>query len=291
MSDLMELICIIGRGGSGKTQASRALENFGYYRLDNIPIALLLDSVALFLRSNNKIQKLAIVINPQTAKEIKNFREVWSKIKEDKRINSMLWFLEASEEKLINRYEETKSGHPWSGGGESKNTLLESIRAEYSAINEFKSQSDLILDTSDFNVHQLRDFVERSCNIERQLKIDLISFGFKFGLPKNINLLFDVRFLDNPYYDPKLRSLSGLDEAVYKSVVNSDSAKNFLNKLCEMLDYLIPLYHNEGRIFLNIGIGCTGGQHRSVSITRYLHRYLSEKKLDVSIQHRDSKEW
>ena len=203
-------------------------------------------------------------------------------------MDSNLWIFRSSIKEILRRYSETKSKHPWLRPSEEK-TLKSVVLEEEKCLKSLQLISDLSIDTTSFNIHQLRDWVERACNVERKLKIEIISFGYKNGLPDNLNLLFDVRFLDNPYYNPLLRELSGLDDAVFKEVTSTEEAKQFLGKALDLLDYLIPLYHNENRIFLHIGIGCTGGQHRSVSISRFLADYLREKsQAFVSLTHRDA---
>lgn len=287
MRNDFQLIIITGLSGAGKSQVLHILEDSGFFCVDNLPPNLIPTLVDLCMNTDGKISQVALVSDIRSEEFLQNFRDVLNDLK--KIIPKyILLFLEADEEVLIRRYNETRRRHPLLKEGRS---ILESIRLERERLNDIRSLATYIINTSKTTTKELKEIVlqyieDFGYNLKINLNITIYSFGFKYGIPLDSHLIFDVRFLPNPFYDPNLRKLSGLDKEVKNFVLERKETQEFLNKLKNLLDFLIPLYQEEGKTYLNISIGCTGGRHRAVVIAEELKDYLSSKYY-VKVFHRD----
>jgi UPF0042 nucleotide-binding protein len=275
------IVIITGLSGSGKTVALRALEDSDFYCVDNLPIALI-DSFVSEVSKDREIKKIGIGIDIREKGFLSEINSVL-KILRDKYRTEIL-FLEAERDVLIRRFKETRRPHPlgWN--------IEEAIQTEKGRLAPLREAADRIVDTSSFTPHQLRQFITSLHKIQtgkKAMTVVLISFGFKLGTPQNIDLLFDARFLPNPNFVPELKLLKGTDKAVSDYVFKSQTAKAYVKKIKEFIDFLIPLYIKEGRSYLTIGIGCTGGNHRSPAIVEKLKGYIKKHPIDLSIVHRD----
>ena len=275
------IVIITGLSGSGKTVALRALEDSDFYCVDNLPITLI-DSFVSEVSKDREIKKIGIGIDIREKGFLSDVNSVL-KILRDKYRTEIL-FLEAERDVLIRRFKETRRPHPlgWN--------IEEAIQTEKGRLAPLREAADRIVDTSSFTPHQLRQFITSLYKIQtgkKAMTVVLISFGFKLGTPQNIDLLFDARFLPNPNFVPELKLLKGTDKAVSDYVFKSQTAKAYVKKIKEFIDFLIPLYIKEGRSYLTIGIGCTGGNHRSPAIVEKLKGYIKKHPIDLSIVHRD----
>lgn len=275
------IVIITGLSGSGKTVALRALEDSVFYCVDNLPITLI-DSFVSEVSKDREIKKIGIGIDIREKGFLSDVNSVL-KILRDKYRTEIL-FLEAERDVLIRRFKETRRPHPlgWN--------IEEAIQTEKGRLAPLREAADRIVDTSSFTPHQLRQFITSLYKIQtgkKAMTVVLISFGFKLGTPQNIDLLFDARFLPNPNFIPRLKLLKGTDKAVSDYVFKHQTAKAYVKKIKELIDFLIPLYVKEGRSYLTIGIGCTGGNHRSPAIVEKLKGYIKKHPIDLSIVHRD----
>ena len=275
------IVIITGLSGSGKTVALRALEDSDFYCVDNLPVALI-DSFVSEVSKDREIKKIGIGIDIREKGFLSEINTVL-KILRDKYRTEIL-FLEAERDVLIRRFKETRRPHPlgWN--------IEEAIQTEKGRLAPLREAADRIVDTSSFTPHQLRQFITSLYKIQtgkKAMTVVLISFGFKLGTPQNIDLLFDARFLPNPNFVPELKLMKGTDKAVSDYVFKSRTAKAYVKKIKEFIDFLIPLYIKEGRSYLTIGIGCTGGNHRSPAIVEKLKGYIKKHPIDLSIVHRD----
>jgi len=280
----ISIIIISGLSGSGKSTALKTLEDLGFFCIDNLPVLLLPKFVELSRNSIYDISRVALVMDARERSFIREFLPIVQRLrKEGCRIE--LIFLECNDDLLIQRFSETRRQHPLSGSG----SVREGINREREMLLQVKSEADRIIDSSELNVHQLRAlFEEYFINIsKRDMVVTIMSFGFKYGVPHDSDIVFDVRFLPNPYFVRELRALNGTDERVVDYVFKRDETQIFLEKLKEMLSFQIPLFEREGKSYLTISLGCTGGRHRSVAIADYLHNYFKGRKSRVYIIHRD----
>jgi UPF0042 nucleotide-binding protein len=275
------IVIITGLSGSGKTVALRALEDIDFFCIDNLPIAFI-DSFVSTISQNRETEKIGIGIDIREKGFLSEIPTVLKTLRNKYRTEIL--FLEAEKDVLLRRFKETRRPHPLEGN------IGEAIQVEKERLALLREAADRIIDTSSFTPHQLRQFVISLYRVQKGKKaitVVLISFGFKFGTPQNIDLLFDVRFLSNPNFVPELKPLKGTDKKVADYVFKKQEAKVFMNKIKELIDFLIPLYIKEGRSYLTIGIGCTGGNHRSPAIVEKLKSYLKKHPVDLSIVHRD----
>lgn len=284
MAYLQEIIVVSGRSGAGKTTASRALEDMGYFVVDNLPPQLLSDLLSLASASREKIGKIAVIIDARETEFLELMPKKWRELDDAKYIKKLL-FLDATDEQLISRYQETKRRHPLDNGQGLRSALL----VEQKMLEPIKEIATKEIFTDKLNAHELRNLIKREMMAfsDHHLNINLISFGFKNGVPSELDLCFDVRFLSNPYYHPELRPKSGLDQEVYDFVLALPSAKKFLDKVVDLIDFLYPLYQEEGKAGLTVAIGCTGGQHRSIALVEALCARFRPKYEGIMVMHRD----
>lgn len=278
---LQIIVIISGLSGSGKTVALRALEDSDFFCVDNLPVALI-DSFVSIITKNIEIKKIGISIDIREKGLLSGINEVLKDLKNKYRVEVI--FFEAENDVLLRRFKETRRPHPLGGN------IEEAIQIEKDRLSLLKEAADRIIDTSSFTPHQLRQLVSSRYRVQKGknlMAVVLVSFGFKFGPPQNIDLLFDVRFLPNPNFVPELKALKGTDKRVSDYVLKKQETKILMNKMRELFDFLIPLYIKEGRYCLTIGIGCTGGNHRSPAIVEKLRGYLRKHPVDMSIVHRD----
>lgn len=281
----LNIIIITGLSGSGKSTAISAFEDAGFYCVDNMPVALLPKFLELPIESDSEITGLAFVMDLREKSFLSSYSLVFDSLKK-KGHKFKILFLEANEETLLKRYSQTRRHHPLS----QNKSLLDGIRIEQKQLKELKITADKIIDTSRYNVHDLKsvinDIAQQSKNFA-PMRINILSFGFKYGTPHDAGLIMDVRFLANPYFVPELKAFDGKNREVKNYVLNNDEARRFLKKYLDLLDYLIPLYEKEGKAYLTIAVGCTGGRHRSVTITEALFEHIKKPGRQIIITHRD----
>ncbi|NLJ76436.1 MAG: RNase adapter RapZ [Peptococcaceae bacterium] len=280
-----KLVVVTGLSGAGKTQALHSLEDLGYYCIDNLPPALILKFADLCAQAANKINKIALGVDIRGGEFFNALFEVLYDLN-NRGIHYEILFLEASDETLVGRFKESRRRHPLSTYGE----VLEVIRKERSLLQELRGCANKIIDTSGLVPKQLKDeiaaiFADQTGH--PGLHVTVVSFGFKYGIPLDSDLVIDVRFLSNPHYQPELSNLTGNDRAVLDYVFKSPVTEKFMNKFIDFVEFLIPEYINEGKTTLAIAIGCTGGRHRSVALANRLGDILGNKKYRVTVRHRD----
>ena len=275
------IVILTGLSGSGKSIALRAFEDSGFFCVDNMPSSLIRKLVDLISRTPS-ISKIAVGVDIRERKFLSDFSETVSALRKKHKVEII--FLEALDEVLIRRFKETRRPHPL-----GYKDLKKALRREAALLAPIREEADKIIDSSALTPHQLRKLVTESYlkKGRREMSLSLISFGYKYGVPKEADLLFDVRFLPNPYFIPGLKPLPGTSAKVRKFILSQYDTKRFFDKLNPLLDHVIPLYKKEGRSYLTIGIGCTGGRHRSPVISEEIRKRLEQKKLNVSLTHRD----
>ncbi len=282
MSGTASLVIVSGLSGAGRTTAMKALEDLGFFCVDNLPVVLLERFVDLF---SEGARRLAVAIDMRERDFLADFPDAWAQLRA-RGISAELLFLDAADEVLARRYDETRRAHPAAERG----SLLEGIAHERELIAPIAERADQVLDTTHMSVHELKRVITRQYSGAARsaaMEIELMSFGFRYGGPEVADLMVDVRFLPNPNFEPELRELSGLDAPVEAFVLENERTGLFLRRYLDFLDYLLPLYQEEGKAYLRLAVGCTGGQHRSVAVVRALDRHLRERKLEVRVTHRD----
>ena len=281
MKQVIELVLITGLSGAGKGHALHCLEDVGYYCVDNMPLALL----DPFLNYTDH-QKIAVVCDVRDKDFPEQFPMVLINLKETFDINFRVYFLEAKPDILVRRFQKTRRSHPWCVSGK----IHESIKKEIFELSVIKAMADWVIDTSSLTPHELKRKLQLACensDENKGMKTTLTSFGFKYGAPIDADLLFDVRFLPNPFFDDKLTGLTGQDERVQQYVMEKGGTE-FFQKIQDFLFYLLPQYEIEGKKYLTIAIGCTGGKHRSVTMVECLRKPLEDKLgMKTKIWHRD----
>jgi UPF0042 nucleotide-binding protein len=278
-----ELVVITGLSGSGKGSVLKALEDLGYYSVDNLPVELI-PKFAELTRDNPSIVSAALVVDVREGKGLKGFPEVLAGIHGS--VNAKLVFLEADDAAIVRRFSETRRPHPL-GGGQS---ITRSIRSERAQLAPIRAMADLIVNTSKFTVHELREFIGerfRGEGSESKILIYVTSFGFRKGIPPDSDLVFDVRFLPNPNYIPRFKNLTGRNAGVARYIRSFPQTVEFIKRITELLTYLLPHYIREGKSYLTIAFGCTGGQHRSVMIADQIRKNLADAGFKVKVSHRD----
>jgi UPF0042 nucleotide-binding protein len=280
-------VVLTGLSGAGKSQAIRALEDLGYFCVDNLPTQLVPTLAALSRREGAVLPIVALVIDVREGGFLREFPRVWRSLKRTPGLDPMLIFLEASHETLVRRFSETRRPHPLAHG----RPVVEGIRAERKHLGAIRALADEIIDTSNLTVHQLRERFQRFAAAEgstRPLLVTVLSFGFKFGVPLDADNVVDVRFLPNPHFVPALKPKTGKDRAVVNFLMQQPLTQPFLDKLVDLVTFLLPEYVREGKAYLTIAIGCTGGRHRSVMVAEHLSKALgAAKDVQVRVRHRD----
>lgn len=281
----MDIVIVTGLSGAGKSCAIDCFEDMGYYCTDNLPPSLIKDFITLIAHSKSKVKKAVFVVDIRGGEffddlydTIKNFNE--------KKIAYKILFLDADTETLIRRYSETRRAHPLSEGGSN----ADAIDDERKKLEPIKKEADYVINTSNLKPSELANEIRQIFDgdqKEREFEIIIQSFGFKYGLPKELDTVFDVRFIPNPFYVPELKKLTGNDKAVQDYVMRSEDARYFKDKVVDCIIKLAPAYLREGKYNLNIAFGCTGGQHRSVTMTNIVYAELKKKGINVQIKHRD----
>ena len=282
--DQLELVVITGMSGAGKTVAMRSFEDMGYFCVDNMPPSLLPKFWEL-VKESGKITKIALVIDLRSRAFFDEIMSAIAGLDNTSFITTKILFLEASDDALVSRYKETRRTHPLAGEGR----IYDGIVAERRLLQDIKTRSQKVIDTTNLSPRKLREEIMQafSTGSEGVFTIQVMSFGFKYGIPIDADVVMDVRFLPNPHYIPELRPLTGLDESVYDYVMSQPEAKTFYHKLMDLLDFSIPGYKKEGKSSVTIAIGCTGGQHRSVAFAERIGRELLSDSYNVTISHRD----
>ncbi len=281
------LLVITGMSGSGKTHVSRALEDAGWFCVDNLPIALLPSFVTL-LRSSAELRHSALVVDVRERGFLEAFPGVYRAVKRSGLRISLL-FLEADERVLLRRFSETRRPHPLAAG----EPPIEGIRAERDALRPIRKMADLILETSRYTVHQLRDYIRERYDVRREgrrMVVSVLSFGFKNGLPSEADLVLDVRFLPNPNFVPRLRRLTGVDPRVVAFLRRQAETRAYLRRVLSLVRFVLPRHEREGRSYFTIAVGCTGGRHRSVMVANEVGAAVKVRGYPVRISHRDVKQ-
>jgi len=282
------LVIVTGLSGSGMSSAINAFEDLGYFCVDNLPLAIL-STFAKLLQPNNEesktIEKAALVIDIRERQFLAELPTEVDKLRK-KNLDPYIVFFEASDEVLLRRFSETRRPHPADVG----KGLKAAIKAERRAMESVRKIAHLIIDTSETTVHTLRRSVHEqfgSSSERKPLRVQVISFGHKYGNPRDLDLMFDVRHLKNPYFEAKLRDLTGNDAPVIKYISKEPEAIETIDRFADLLGYLIPLYGSEGKSYLTVGVGCTGGKHRSVMVANELQKRLKRAGINVTAAHRD----
>ena len=281
-------VILTGLSGSGKTHAVRALEDLGYFCVDNLPTQLIPTLAELASRDDTGLEKIALVVDVRERNFLRQFPRIFEKLKASPGVKPTLIFLEASHASLVRRFSETRRPHPMA----PDRSVAEGIREEREKLGAIRAMADMIVDTSELTVHELRDIfmkMSRDGRGRAEMVVTLLSFGFKHGLPEDADLVFDVRFLPNPHFVDSLRRLTGRDKAVVRFMQKHDETKEFIDRLTSFLRFTLPQYVKEGKAYLTVAIGCTGGRHRSVMIAEALKRSLAKVPgVRLRVKHRDS---
>lgn len=283
MADNLQLVIITGMSGAGKTVAIQSFEDMGYFCIDNMPPNLIPKFWEL-IKESGKVTKMALVVDLRSRSFFEEIQNMLVEIENTDFIDTSILFLDASDEELVARYKETRRTHPMAMNG----LVTEGIRKERAILNDLKMQASVIIETTTLTPRQLREKINQTFKTkgDQGFRIEFVSFGFKYGLPIDSDIVMDVRFLPNPHYIPELRPLTGKDQPVYDYVMSFDETELFYNKFLDLLQTVLPGYIKEGKSSLTIAIGCTGGQHRSVALTERLSGALKEN-YKVNVTHRD----
>jgi UPF0042 nucleotide-binding protein len=285
MADALQFVIITGLSGAGKSQAIDSFEDAGYFCVDNLPPQLVPTLVDLFRREGSKVDRVAIVSDVRGGEYFGRLEQLLEELHE-RGVEHAVVFLEASNEALVRRFKETRRRHPAADGG----SVIDGIRRERRLLAPLRERATLVVDTSDMSIHDLKarlnkDMIQHTRRTN--IVFAVVSFGYKYGIPIDADLLFDVRFLPNPHYDLRLRPLTGLDPEVRDFVLNSPDTGEYLDHLLGLLDFLFPRYAAEGKAHLTIGVGCTGGRHRSVAIAQFIGDRYEKQGYYTIVRHRD----
>ncbi|HEX7098195.1 MAG TPA: RNase adapter RapZ [Acidimicrobiia bacterium] len=277
------VLIVTGMSGAGKSSAADVLEDNGYHVIDNLPPELL-SQVADFHGLAERNVRLAVVVDSRGGDAVERLQEVIQQL-DQQGIKTAVLFLDADDNVIIRRYEENRRPHPLEAP-----TIDEAIAEERKMLDPLREAADVVIDTSDLNVHQLRDRIINEFSpeeMQRPLRVSIRSFGFKHGTPRDADLVFDVRFLPNPHWVPELKPLRGTDPAVADYVLTNPDAAEFVDRVEELIAFLLPRYEAEGKSYVSIAIGCTGGHHRSVAIAEEIGRRLEKRGVRAAVRHRD----
>jgi UPF0042 nucleotide-binding protein len=280
------LVVITGLSGSGKTRAADCFEDLGYFCVDNLPVALIAPFRDLIQRSREQVPRAALVIDVRGGAFLDQFPEILQRLRDQDAPVELLFF-ECSDDVLKRRFSESRRPHPMARTG---GTLEQAIGQERSALRPLRDMADRIIDTTEFTAHQLRTFLKNAFDVTTGStvpRVNVVSFGFKYGVPAEVDLLFDVRFLPNPYFVDSLRPLDGRNARIQNYLDQSPFTDDFLNRLQSFLGFLVPHFAAEGKSYLTVALGCTGGRHRSVALAERLGRYFRTLALPTSVSHRD----
>lgn len=283
----MRFVIVTGMSGAGKSSVLKMLEDIGYFCVDNLPIQLILKFAQLAIEESSQLDKVALGIDIRSGQALDGLNEILEEVKE-KGYPYEILYLDAGNEALVKRFKETRRNHPLSGAGR----VDVGIEMERERLEFLKKQADFIIDTSQLLIRELKSEIDKIFVEDMKygnFYITILSFGFKYGIPMDCDLVFDVRFLPNPYYIPELKPQTGNDASVYNYVMESPKTKAFLDKLEDMIEFLIPNYIEEGKNQLVIGIGCTGGKHRSVTVANAISKRLARLEYGYKVEHRDIK--
>ncbi len=287
MTQFPDIVIITGLSGSGMSSATNAFQDLGYFCVDNLPVTMLPTFGRLVTNDEDEkgIRRAALVIDIREGEFLADFEKQLDALRESG-LNVIVLFFEASDEVLQHRFSETRRPHPADKGS----GLLDAIETEREAMSRIRAHADQIIDTSDHTVHTLRSFLLARFSPDRQgspMRVQVLSFGHKYGNPGDLELLFDVRHLPNPHFVPELKRLSGHDRRVVKYLREQPEVQETLQRFTDLLAYLLPLYKREGKSYVTVGIGCTGGRHRSVMVANALARALRRGGFDAHVRHRD----
>lgn len=278
-----QLVILTGLSGSGKGSILNTFEDLGFYCVDNLPVALIPMFSELYGDGTGEIERAALLVDVREGEQIERLPGIYKRLRSER--PATLVFIEASDEVLMRRFSETRRPHPL-----GRNlSVIEGIREEKRRMAPIRRLADVVIDTSKFNVHELRQFIidRFQSQTERPLLVSVVSFGFRYGIPADADLVFDVRFLPNPHFVPKLRPYSGKDPRVARYIRSFPQTGEFLRRIESMLSYLIPHYITEGKSYLTVALGCTGGRHRSVTLAEVVRRDLKKKGYSTKVVHRD----
>jgi RNase adapter protein RapZ len=279
-----ELVIITGMSGSGKASVLKAFEDLGYYCVDNLPVGLI-PRFAELVGQSSEIKSTALVVDVREGIQLKGLPEIVKSVK--RMLPTKMLFLEASDAILVRRFSETRRPHPLG----TNTSVKTSLAAERKRLRSIRAIADLVIDTSKFNVHELRSHITerfQKKESDKNILVSCVSFGFRHGVPEDADLMFDVRFLPNPHFVPEFRPLTGRDPKVAKYIRSFPQSREFIKRISELLVYLLPHYIREGKSYLTISFGCTGGQHRSVMIAEDVSKLLRKAGYRVKVVHRDS---
>lgn len=281
--DSKQLVILTGLSGSGKSTVLKTFEDLGYYCVDNLPVELIPTFSELHVYGNAEIERAALLVDAREGEQLKRLPALYKQIRRE--MNATLVFIEANEEALLRRFSETRRPHPL---GHDR-PVREGLSQERELMAPIRKLADVVIDTTRFNVHELRHFIERrfQSRTRQPLLVGLVSFGYRYGLPADADLVFDVRFLPNPHFIPRLRKLSGKNPKVARYIRSFRQTGEFLKRIDSMLAYLIPHYIREGKSYLTIAFGCTGGHHRSVMMAEAVKRGLAKHGYTTKVLHRD----
>ena len=277
------LVLVSGMSGAGRTTVMKTLEDLGFFCVDNLPVVLLEELVGLF---RDRDEDLAVVVDVREREFLDAFPEAYDRLGQ-LGVEPELLFLDAADDVLAQRFDEVRRAHPLVAG----RNVRERIGSERALLGQIARRADVVIDTTHLSVHDLKRYVTRhftGTSQSRTMEIELVSFGYRFGAPEVADLVIDVRFLPNPHFEPTLRERTGLDPQVAAYVLDRPATAAFLQRFYDFLDFLMPLYQDEGKAFLTIAMGCTGGRHRSVAVVEALDRHLRERKIDARVTHRDA---
>ncbi len=282
-----QLIIITGLSGSGMSSAMNVFEDLGYFCVDNLPVQLIPSFVHLLDRKESGITRAALSVNVREGEFLKSFPQVYAQLRSRDDIESTVLFLEASDAALQRRYSETRRPHPLGEG-----RVFEAVLEEREKLLPIRALADVVIDTSDHTVHSLRAWLRNRFapgNADAATELTVLSFGFKYGVPLDADLVLDVRFLPNPHFVPELKLMTGNDQPVVEYLNKSDEVRETIHRFNDLLEYLVPLYQREGKSYVTVAIGCTGGKHRSVAVANAVAKHLNRKGRHARVSHRDVK--